>query len=302
MNSQKTVAAPLSFSGIGLHTGTHAHLRITPAPPDTGIVFLRTDLDNFRIEACFKNVAKVSYATTLMKQGVWISTVEHLLSPLYALGIDNVFIEIDNLEVPILDGSSLPFVEKILAAGIKKQARRRRYLAIRKAVHIRHHEKHISIRPADHFQVQYSIDFPHPLIHKQSRGFEPAAENFAREISPARTFGFIQEVEELRKNGLIRGGSLENALVLTPDGLLNGPLRFSDEFVRHKILDCLGDVSLIGYPILGRIVASRTGHAMHTELVAKIIADKASWKLVELEEPRSHSCPCKAEALSAPAS
>jgi UDP-3-O-[3-hydroxymyristoyl] N-acetylglucosamine deacetylase len=237
-----------------------------------------------------------------MKQGVWISTVEHLLSPLYALGIDNVFIEIDNLEVPILDGSSLPFVEKILAVGIHRQEKPRKYMAIRKAVHVRHQEKHISIHPEERFQVHYSIDFPHPLIHKQSRVFEPATADFPREISPARTFGFVREVEELRKNGLIRGGSLENALVLTADGLLNGPLRFPDEFVRHKILDCLGDISLIGYPLLGRIVASRAGHAMHTELVAKIIADKASWKLVEQRETPHRAYSCKVETVSAPAS
>ncbi len=279
MDYQQTIAAPISFSGIGLHTGAPVSMKIVPAPPDTGIVFQRVDLDNFRIEANIKNVARVAYATTLMKQGVLISTVEHLLSSLYVFGIDNAVIELDNLEVPILDGSALEFVEKIRQVGLRKQGVLKRYLVIQKTLHLRERDKRISISPADSFHIAYSIDFPHPLIGKQRFEFEASAEAFAREIAPARTFGFIHEVEELRKNGLVRGGSLENAIVLTETGILNNILRFGDEFVRHKVLDNIGDLSLIGYPLIGGIMAHKAGHAMHTQLVSRILADPSIWKL-----------------------
>lgn len=250
-----------------------------PAPPDTGLVFQRIDLDNFHIEANIKNVARVAYATTLMKQGVLLSTVEHLLSSLYIFGIDNAFIEIDNLEVPILDGSALEFVTKIQQVGLKTQRAKRKFLVIQKALHLKDRDKTISILPAKSFQISYTIDFRHPLIGRQSFEFEASADTFAKEIAPARTFGFFHEVEELRKNGLVRGGSLENAVVLTEDGILNAILRFKDEFVRHKILDSIGDLSLIGRPLIGRIVAHKAGHAMHTHLVSKILSDRSLWRL-----------------------
>jgi UDP-3-O-[3-hydroxymyristoyl] N-acetylglucosamine deacetylase len=280
LHLQNTLNSPIEFEGVGLHTGEFAHLRICPAPPNTGIVFCRTDLDFFRIEATAKNVAKVSYATTLMKQGVMLSTVEHLLSALMATEIDNALLEIDNLEVPILDGSAQPFVDKILRSGLHRFHEPRKYLQIQKPVHIKHQDKKISIFPSDQFLVEYSIDFKHPLIGKQLLEFYPDRDSYAMDIAPARTFGFFKEVEELRKNGLIRGGSLKNAVVLTETGIINGPLRFFDEFVRHKVLDCLGDLSLVGHPILGRVVANRAGHAMHTELASKIMAEKSSWKLI----------------------
>jgi len=252
---------------------------VVPAPPDTGLVFQRVDLDNFRIEANIKNVARVAYATTLMKQGVLLSTVEHLLSSLYIFGIDNAFIEINNLEVPILDGSALDFVTKIQQVGLKTQRAKRKFLVIQKALHLKDRDKTISILPAKSFQISYTIDFRHPLIGRQSFEFEASADTFAKEIAPARTFGFFHEVEELRKNGLVRGGSLENAVVLTEDGILNAILRFKDEFVRHKILDSIGDLSLIGRPLIGRIVAHKAGHAMHTHLVSKILSDRSLWRL-----------------------
>ncbi len=282
MHLQTTINSPVEFEGVGLHTGEFVHLRICPAPPYTGIVFCRTDLDYFRIESTAKNVAKVSYATTLMKQGVMLSTVEHLLSALAATEIDNALLEIDNLEVPILDGSAFQFVDKILHSGIHSFNEPRHYLQIQKPVHIKHQDKKISIFPAGQFQVDYSIEFKHPLVGRQRLEFCPERDSYVEEIAPSRTFGFFKEVEELRKNGLIRGGSLENAVVLTETGVLNGPLRFADEFVRHKILDCIGDLSLVGYPILGRIVANRAGHAMHTELASKIMAEKSAWKVVAM--------------------
>jgi len=276
---QQTLGAPISFSGVGLHTGASVNLKVVPAPPDTGLVFQRVDLDNFRIEANIKNVARVAYATTLMKQGVLLSTVEHLLSSLYIFGIDNAFIEINNLEVPILDGSALDFVTKIQQVGLKTQRAKRKFLVIQKALHLKDRDKTISILPAKSFQISYTIDFRHPLIGRQSFEFEASADTFAKEIAPARTFGFFHEVEELRKNGLVRGGSLENAVVLTEHGILNAILRFKDEFVRHKILDSIGDLSLIGRPLIGRIVAHKAGHAMHTHLVSKILSDRSLWRL-----------------------
>jgi UDP-3-O-[3-hydroxymyristoyl] N-acetylglucosamine deacetylase len=284
LDLQQTLSSSISFSGVGLHTGAFANLVVHPAPANTGIVFRRTDLDNFIIEATIKNVAKVAYATTLMKQGVMISTVEHLLSPLYALGIDNAYVDIDNLEVPILDGSAAPFLAKILDAGITRQNERRSALVIKKPIHIKQRDKSISILPAAQLSISYSIDFTHPLIGKQSMEFIPSRDSYTREIASARTFGFQHEVVELRKNGLVRGGSLENAVVLTPTGLLNGPLRFADEFIRHKILDCLGDISLIGHPICGKIVANRAGHAVHAELVGRIASDRSAWKLASDQE------------------
>jgi UDP-3-O-[3-hydroxymyristoyl] N-acetylglucosamine deacetylase len=276
---QQTIADPIAFSGVGLHSGASVNLKVAPAPPDTGIVFQRVDLDNFRIEATIKNLARVAYATTLMKQGVLISTVEHLLASLYIFGIDNAIIEMDNLEVPILDGSALEFVSKIQQVGLKTQTARRKYLIIQKSLHLRERDKTISIFPSRKFHISYSIDFNHPLIHKQSFDFEASEEAFAREIAPARTFGFIREVEQLRKNGLVRGGSLQNAIVLTETGLLNDILRFKDEFVRHKILDHIGDLALIGKPFIGRIVAHKAGHAMHTQLVSKVLNNRSLWKL-----------------------
>jgi UDP-3-O-[3-hydroxymyristoyl] N-acetylglucosamine deacetylase len=284
LEHQQTLAAPIAFAGVGLHSGAPVNLRVLPAPPNTGIVFQRIDLDDFRIEAIAKNVAHVAYATTLMKQGVLISTVEHLLSSLYIFGIDNALVELDNLEVPILDGSALEFVREIQRVGIDKQPARRTYLVIRKELHLEERGKTISIYPAESFQISYSIEFSHPLIQKQTFEFEASPGCFAREIAPARTFGFLHEVEELRKNGLVRGGSLDNAIVLTKTGILNDILRFRDEFVRHKILDNIGDLSLIGRPFIGRLVASKAGHALHTLLVTRILNDPSNFELMHYNE------------------
>ena len=279
LDFQQTVSAPIEFTGLGLHTGESAHLRILPAPPDTGLVFRRVDLDNFEIEAIVNNVARVAYATTLMKQGVLISTVEHLLSSLYIFGVDNALIEIDNLEVPILDGSALEFVDKITQAGLQQQPARRRYLCIEKSVEISDRDRKIAVHPADRFQIFYSIDFDHPMIRRQVFDFDASPEVFSKEVAPARTFGFYREVEQLKKNGLVRGGSLDNAIVLTDQGILNNILRFKDEFVRHKVLDGIGDLALIGKPLVAQVVAHKAGHALHTRLVTRILSDPSSYSL-----------------------
>ena len=246
---QQTLRHPVEFSGIGLHTGEHATVRILPAPANKGIVFRRVDLDNFELLADVGSVARVSYATTLMSRGVWISTVEHLLSALYGIGIDNAYIELDNFEVPILDGSALPYTEAIARVGVVTQRAPRQYIRITKPFVLKEGEKTLGIYPSNTFSIKYAIDFPHPLIGKQSVEVQLVGSNYARSIAPARTFGFYHDVEKFQAGGLIRGGSLDNAIVLTEAGMLNDTsLRFADEFVRHKTLDLLGDFALIGQP------------------------------------------------------
>ena len=274
----------MECSGVGLHSGAPVSMRILPAPPATGIVFRRTDLDGFQIEAISRNVARVSYATSLMKKGVLISTTEHLLSAFIGLGIDNAIVELDNLELPILDGSALPFIELIQKVGIRKQRRPRKYLKILREVEMREGNKFISVYPADSFSVSYSINFPHPLIGKETLQVELVNGSYLRHIAAARTFGSREEEKAMRNMGLIRGASRDNCIVLTRDGIENGPLRFPDEFVRHKVLDLVGDLALLGKPILGRIVADRAGHAMHTALVSRILRDKTLWEEVTLPE------------------
>ncbi len=281
MPNQHTISSPIATSGIGLHTGVTVNLRLIPAPANTGIVFRRTDLEGFTIEARTKHVARVSYATSLMKKGVLISTTEHLLSALSASGVDNVVVELDNLELPILDGSALPFFRLIAKAGLRRQRARRSYVKVRKPVDVVEGSKRIAVYPSDSFRISYRIAFNHPLIGEQLREFVPATGDFEREIAPARTFGFAEEVEMLRKSGLIKGGSLENAVVLTSDGVMNPEgLRFPDEFCRHKILDVIGDLALLGYPLIGHVVAERAGHALHVRLVECLLREKGAWEVL----------------------
>ena len=269
---------------MGLHSGAPVKLRILSAPSNTGIIFRRVDLDGFEVEAIGRNVARVSYATSLMKKGVLISTTEHLLSALVGMRIDNAIIELDNLELPILDGSASPFVELIRKAGIRKQRRPRTYVRILRALEVREGNKFIGIYPADAYSVSYTIDFPHPMIGREAFTLELTNGQYLSEIAPARTFGFLHEAEALRQQGLIRGASTENALVLTREGLENPPLRYQDEFVRHKILDLIGDLALIGKQVLGNVVADRAGHAMHTALVSRLLRDRTLWEETTIAE------------------
>ena len=286
MKQEQTIRASVECKGIGLHSGAPVQLRILPAPSGTGIVFRRVDLDNFEIEATGRNIARVSYATSLMKKGVLISTTEHLLSAFIGTGIDNAIVELDNLELPILDGSARPFVDMIQRAGIRKQRRLRSYMRIRREIELREGGKFIAVYPAETYSVSYTIDFPHRLIGRETFWVNLTDGNFLREIAPARTFGFLHEADAMRHQGLIRGASTENAIVLTPEGLMNPPLRYTDEFVRHKVLDLIGDLALVGKQILGNIVADRAGHAMHTALVSRLLRDKSLWEETTLEEYR----------------
>lgn len=290
MDFEHTIASSVSLTGIGLHTGVPVNVRLLPAPARQGIVFRRTDLEGFEIEAQARHVARLSYATSLMKRGVLISTTEHLLSALAGAGVDNVTIEIDNLEVPILDGSALPFARAIAKAGRRRQRSRRRYVRILKPVEVKENTKRIAVYPSDSFSVDYRIFFPHPLIESQQFTFSFGPSEYEAEIAPARTFGFAAEVETLRKNGLVRGGSLENAIVLTGDGVMNPEgLRFADEFCRHKILDLIGDLVMFGHPLIGHVVADCAGHAMHYALVSQLLRDKSAWTLTtwDSSQPRS---------------
>src|SRR5689334_245776 len=281
---EQTIRAAVECSGIGLHSGAPVTLRLLPAPAGTGIVFRRTDLDGFQVEAISRNVARVSYATSLMKKGVLISTTEHLLSACIGTGIDNAIVELDNLELPILDGSAQPFVEMIRKVGIRKQRRARKYLRMRREVEMREGNKFIAVYPADSYSVSYSINFPHPLIGKETFSVELSNGNYLREIAAARTFGSREDEQAMRAMGLIRGASRDNCVVLTKDGIENPPLRYRDEFVRHKVLDLIGDLALLGKQILGNIVADRAGHAMHTALVSRLLRDKSLWEETTLQE------------------
>jgi UDP-3-O-[3-hydroxymyristoyl] N-acetylglucosamine deacetylase len=282
---ETSVLRPVEASGVGLHTGVPVSIRILPAPPATGIVFLRTDLDDFEIPARWQYVERVSYATSLMRQGVLLQTTEHLLSVFYSMGIDNAYIEIDNLEVPILDGSGIPFVEMIREAGLKVYRRKRRYLRITRPIMLEDKGKRISVLPADSFYLTCDVVFPHPGVGRQMLEMEVTPQRYATEIAPARTFGFAHELDQMRDMGLIRGASLENAVCFGSDGVMNpGGLRFADECCRHKALDLIGDLALLGKPLLGHVIAERAGHALHVALVKKIMDDPSLYEVLTFDQ------------------
>jgi len=285
---ERTIRSEIEFGGVGLHSGALVSMRLVPAPAGSGIVFRRTDLDNFEIAATGRNVAKVSYATSLMRGSVLISTTEHLLSALIGVGVDNVIVEVDNLEVPILDGSALPYVQAFHSVGLKQQRRKREYLKILKEVEVREGSKFIGVYPGSGYGIQYTIDFPQPIGYEMFTG-DLATGDYVKLIAPARTFGFKEDEAMLRDMGLIRGVSDESAIILSRQGVENGPLRFADEFVRHKVLDLIGDLALAGGLRQGRVVAERAGHAMHTALVQRLMRDRSAWELAhgydEVAEP-----------------
>ena len=283
----------MECEGVGLHSGAPVRLRILPAQAGTGVVFRRTDLDDFMVEADSRNVAKVSYATSLMKKGVLISTTEHLLSAFIGIGLDNAIVELDNLELPILDGSALPFIEMVQKAGLRRQRRRRVYLRIRRELEVREGDKFIGVYPAQGYSVSYHINFQHPQIGHSRFEVDLSRDLYRREIAPARTFGFKDEEQRMRNMGLIRGANFGNVIALTRTAVLNGPLRFPDEFVCHKVLDLVGDLALLGRQIIGRVVADRAGHAMHTALVSRILRDHSVWDETtrEEEEPEAAGVP-----------
>lgn len=294
MPYQLTIQRPVETEGIGLHTVVPCRMRLVPAPADTGIVFRRLDLDNFEIEAHVRNVARVSYATSLMRQGVLLSTTEHVLAALYSCGVDNVYVELDALELPILDGSAKPFIEMLDRAGTRRLRRQRRYIRVVKPLEFSDGDRRIGIYPADEFRVHCFVDYAHPSVGPQEVEIVVDRESFSRDIAPARTFGFVKDFQELKAMGLIRGGSLENAIVLDEKKIMNGPLRFPDEFGRHKALDLIGDLALVGRPLKARVVAHKAGHALHTQLVTRLLADRSLW----IETTNGHAADAVRERVS----
>lgn len=278
---QTTLAEAINIIGVGLHTGVNVNMTLRPAPENTGYIFVRTDLDNFEIPASVEYISHCSYATTLMRRGVVLSTCEHLLSALRGSGVDNCFIDLDSIEIPIMDGSSEDFIELIAKAGVVKQDAAARVFKVLERVEFVEGDRKMSIEPADDYEIDCVIDFPHPFIERQTLHFVFKNGSFGREIASARTFGFTHEIEMLRKANLALGGSLDNAIVLTAEGMLNEtPLRFDDEFVRHKILDIIGDFALIGMPIRGKITAEKSGHSVHASLMSKLLKTEHAWEIV----------------------
>jgi len=249
------------------------------------------------VPATVQHLGGIQLATGLARNEVSVETVEHLLSALVSLGIDNVLVELNSPEVPIMDGSAAPFVFLIQEAGVKTLAAARQYLKILRPITLARGDKRIALYPSDHFKVTYSVSYDHPLLRHQARTIELTEERFIDQVAPARTFTFLKDVEMLRQNGLALGGSLENAIVLGETGVLNNALRFEDEFVRHKILDAIGDLALVGHPVVGHLVAHRGGHALHTEFAARILEETECWSLVE--DPADVQVPLTAAARAA---
>ena len=295
-DAQHTVRRSVSCTGIGLHSGRKVTMSLRPAAAGTGIRFRRADLDGVEIPATVDNVDRLHYATGLSRNAETVRTVEHLLAALVGVGVDNVVVDLDQPEVPIMDGSAASFVYLLHEAGLRKLAAPRRYLKVFRPVSLSRGDKRIALYPSDHFKVSYSISFDHPLLRHMSRTITVTRASFADEIAPARTFGFLKEVEMLRRKGLALGGSLENAVVLGDTGILNSRLRFEDEFVRHKILDAIGDLALVGRPVIGHLVAHRGGHGLHTAFAEKILAEADAWRIVESPDPERAPAAVAAEA------
>ena len=281
MDLQRTLKRSLSCAGIGLHSGKKVNLSLKPAPAGTGIRFRRTDLGGVEIPARVSHVGAVAYATQLKLGEARVETVEHLLAALASTRIDNAFIEVNTPEVPIMDGSSAPFIYLVQEAGVRTLAEPRKYLKVTRPVTLTRGDKQIALFPSDHFKVSYTIGFDHPLLRHQTRTIVVTEDSFIEDIAPARTFTFLKEVEMLRQNGLALGGSLDNAIVISDTGVLNSSLRFEDEFVRHKILDLIGDFALLGHQVIAHAVVHRGGHALHTAMAAQLLQESDAWQLVE---------------------
>ena len=270
--NRSTLTHTVAVEGVGLHSGVHTRLELRPAEPGSGLTFVRSDLRNLRIEAHQSATTALEYATTVGKDDVSVGTVEHLLSAVAAAGITDLEMVIDGAEIPILDGSALPFMHLIEAARPMHLDTAVEPIRLTEAIEVRHGDKWIVIEPSERLEIEYAIEFDHPTIGRQQISLDVNHESFAAEIAPARTFGFLKDVERMRAAGLARGGSVENCIVLDESGVANGHLRYRDEFVRHKVLDLIGDLALLGRPLLGRISAWKAGHALHSHLVQAILS------------------------------
>lgn len=277
--NQKSLARAIELEGVGLHSGRMVRLRVLPAEADSGIVFVRVDAGNAEIPATHRNLNGGNLSTTLARGPVQVATVEHLLSALRGMSIDNARIELDGPEVPILDGSALTFVRLFREAGLRSLAKARRFLTLTRPVRVRAGEKEILALPDNIYQATYGIDFPQTPIGAQSVSIEIREDDYPEAIAPARTFCLLRDVEAMRRSGLALGGSLENALVVGENGVMNGSLRFPDEFVRHKVLDLVGDLAILGAPIRAHVIAFKGGHRLHAALVSKIMSNRSAWRL-----------------------
>ncbi|AZS50970.1 UDP-3-O-acyl-N-acetylglucosamine deacetylase [Entomomonas moraniae] len=288
MIKQRTLKNTIRATGIGLHSGKKVYLTLKPAPVDTGIVFCRTDLDPvIEIPARAENVGETTLSTTLMKNNERVDTVEHLLSAMAGLGIDNARIELSSSEVPIMDGSAGPFVFLIQSAGLEEQEAPKRFIRIKKEVSVEENGKKATFLPFDGFKVSFEIDFDHPAFkkHTQSATIDFSSTTFVKEVSRARTFGFMREIEYLRSKHLTLGGSLDNAIVVGDDGVMNEDgLRYEDEFVKHKILDSIGDLYLLGHSLVGEFIGFKSGHALNNKLLRALISQTDAWEMVTFDE------------------
>jgi UDP-3-O-[3-hydroxymyristoyl] N-acetylglucosamine deacetylase len=284
---QRTIRDEVGCTGIGLHSGEKVRLIIKPAPTDSGIRFIRKDISNCRaIRAHFDNVIDTHLSTTIGYNGASVSTIEHLMAAFFGLGIDNARVEIDGPEVPIMDGSAAPFVFLLKSIGIKEQKKPKSFIVLKKTLRVQEGNKSINIHPSKELKITYIIDFHHPLLRHQKYELHFSGKDFIKEISRARTFGFLSDVKALREAGLALGGSLDNAIVIDDFRILNEDgLRYNDEFVRHKILDFLGDIAILGTPIIGHFVVERAGHSLNQAILKKLIANKRYWKRLVLENP-----------------
>lgn len=288
MIRQRTLRNVIRATGVGLHTGDKVYLTMRPAPVDTGITFIRTDLDPVvEIPARAENVGDTTLSTTLVKDGVRVSTVEHLLSALAGLGIDNAYIELNAPEVPIMDGSAGPFVFLIQSAGIEEQQAAKRFIRIKKPVTVEVGDKVATFLPFEGFKVSFSIDFDHPVFNDRTvaTSVDFSSTSFVKEVSRARTFGFMHEIEYLRSQGLAQGGSVDNAIVVDDYRVLNEDgLRYEDEFVKHKILDAIGDLYLLGYSLIGEFKAHKSGHALNNASLRELMSQTDAWETVTFED------------------
>ena len=286
MRQQQTIGRVMTCSGVGLHTGNPAMIKLCPAPPDTGVVFVRHEGGKrIALSASVGNLVPAELCTTISVNGLAVKTVEHVLSALAGLEVDNVFIELDNDEVPVMDGSAEPFVRLIQAAGVVPQDRPQPFLKIMQPIEVVDGAKRIMVEPSSTMRVTYSIQYDHPLIQRQTYSYDGSISMFDRTIASARTFGFMKEVKYLWSRGLGKGGSLDNTVILSEDGVLNeSGLRFQNEFVRHKILDLIGDLAFLRVPIIGHVIAERAGHALHTKLVEAILDQPEKWVLMNTKE------------------
>ena len=288
MIKQRTLKNVIRATGVGLHTGEKVYLTLRPAPVNTGIIFQRVDLDpTIPVKARPENVSDTRLSTTLEDQGVKISTVEHLMSAFAGLGIDNAFVELSAPEVPIMDGSAGPFVFLLQSAGIFEQEKLKQFIRIKKSLTIEEDDKWVKFEPFDGFKVSFAIDFDHPILQSSTQiaTVDFSTTSFVKEVSRARTFGFMDDLEALRDAGLAQGGSFDNAIVMDSFHILNDDgLRYEDEFVKHKVLDAIGDLYLLGHPLIGAFSAHKSGHALNNKLLRQLLADESAWELVTFDD------------------